>query len=68
MAVAGVAEHAHCEICGKPVTVGDRRCGSPECEEKFQASIRAKKRGMWMFIGVIFLAMMMSLFGRGLFG
>ncbi|MHB1261925.1 MAG: DUF2116 family Zn-ribbon domain-containing protein [Thermoplasmatota archaeon] len=64
MAVAGVAEHAHCEICGKPVTVGDRRCGSTECEEKFQASIRAKKRGMWMFVGLIFLLLIITNLGR----
>lgn len=62
--VAGVPEHAHCEICGKPVTVGERRCGSPECEEKFQASIRAKKRGMWMFVGLIFLLLIITNLGR----
>lgn len=64
--VAGVPEHAHCEICSKPVEVGQRRCGSKDCEERFEASLRAKKRGMYMFIGVILLVMLMSLFGRGL--
>ena len=64
LAVAGVADHAHCEICGKPVTVGERRCGSTECEEKFNAALRAKKRGMWMFIGLIFLVMLFSTLGR----
>ena len=66
LAVAGVPEHAHCEMCGIPVTVGDRRCGSDACEKKFQEALRAKKRGMWLFIGVIFAAMMMTLFGRTL--
>jgi predicted nucleic acid-binding Zn ribbon protein len=63
--VAGVPEHAHCEMCQTPVEVGQRRCGSKECEERFEAALRAKKRGMYMFIGVIFLVMMISFFGRG---
>ena len=64
LAVAGVPEHAHCEMCGTPVTVGDRRCGSAACEEKFQASIRQKKRGMYMFVGLIFLLLLVSTLGR----
>lgn len=64
--VAGVPEHAHCEICARTVTVGERRCGSPECEEKFNAAVKAKKRGMWMFVGLIFLLLMMSTLGRNL--
>lgn len=66
LAVAGVPAHGHCEICATPVEVGNRRCGSEACEKRFQEAIKAKKRGMWMFIGVIFLVMMMSIFGRGL--
>lgn len=61
---AGVAPHAHCEICGTPVEVGERRCGSKECEQKFQDSVKAKKRGMWMFVLLIFLVMLMSTLGR----
>ena len=64
--VAGVPEHAHCEICGRPVTVGERRCGSQECEEKFNAAVKAKKRGMYMFVGLIFLLLVISTLGRGL--
>ena len=64
--LAGVAEHAHCEMCGTTVTVGERRCGSQACEEKFQAAIRAKKRGMWMFVGLIFILLLMSTIGRNL--
>lgn len=62
--VAGVPVHAHCEICGTPVEVGERRCGSAACEEKFEAALRAKKRGMYMFIGLIFLVMLFSVVGR----
>ena len=58
--VAGVPEHAHCEICGKPVEVGSRRCGSEACEKRFQDSLKAKKRGMWMFIGLIFILLLLT--------
>ena len=62
--VAGVPPHAHCEMCGTTVEVGERRCGSAACEEKFQAALRAKKRGMWMFVGLIFVLLLMSTIGR----
>lgn len=62
--VQGVPPHAHCEICGTPVEVGERRCGSKDCEEKFQQALKAKKRGMWMFVGLIFLLLMISTIGR----
>jgi predicted nucleic acid-binding Zn ribbon protein len=68
MMVAGVPPHAHCEICGTPVEVGQRRCGSAACEEKFKEAIKAKKRGMWMFIGVIFVVLVLSMSGRLGFG
>lgn len=48
-----IPAHAHCEMCQTPVTVGDRRCGDEACEAKFQAALKQKKRGMYMFIGLI---------------
>jgi predicted nucleic acid-binding Zn ribbon protein len=62
--VAGVPPHAHCEMCGTPVEVGNRRCGSAECETKFQESMRAKKRGMYMFVGLIFILLVLSQLSR----
>ena len=62
--VAGVPPHAHCEICGTPVEVGNRRCGSKECEEKFQEALRAKKRGMYTFVGLILILLLISALGR----
>jgi predicted nucleic acid-binding Zn ribbon protein len=58
--VAGVPEHAHCEICATTVAVGERRCGSEACEKKFQEAVKAKKRGMWMFIGLIFILLILT--------
>ncbi len=58
-----IPEHSHCEMCQRPVAVGDRRCGSDECEAKFQAALKAKKRGMYMFIGVILLVLIITTWG-----
>jgi predicted nucleic acid-binding Zn ribbon protein len=60
MTLQGVSDHAHCEMCGTPVGVGTRRCGSAACEEKFQGALRAKKRGMWLFIGLIFILLVLT--------
>jgi predicted nucleic acid-binding Zn ribbon protein len=47
-------------MCQTPVTVGDRRCGDEACEKKFQESIRLKKRGMYMFIGLIVVVLIFT--------
>jgi len=59
----GVPPHAHCEICGTPVEVGQRRCGSDECERKFAEAQRIKKRSVWMLVGVLFLVMLFTFVG-----
>lgn len=60
LALSGVPEHGHCEMCGTPVKVGDRRCGSDACEKKFEAAVRAKKRGMYLFVGLIFVLLVLT--------
>lgn len=52
MAVAGLAAHQHCEICGKVVGVGERWCSS-ECETKHAEAQRYKKRQMWILLALI---------------
>lgn len=63
-AVAGVPEHGHCEMCSVPVAVGERRCGAAACEEKFKAALRAKKRGMYLFVGLIFVLLVLTQLGK----
>ena len=62
--VQGVPPHAHCAICGTPVEVGQKRCGSADCEAKHAEAQRVKKRSVWMLVGVLFLVMFLSLLGR----
>lgn len=65
-ALVSVPEHAHCEICQVPVKRGDRRCGSPECETKFQQAIKAKKRSVFIFMGLVVAILVLSkLLGSG---
>lgn len=59
-ALVSIPEHAHCEICQVPVKRGDRRCGSPECEAKFQQAIKAKKRSVFILMGVLVAAMLLA--------
>ncbi len=54
-----VVDHAHCEICGRVVRIGDRVC-SPECQEKLDEVQRMKKRSMFMMIGIIVAAVLLS--------
>ena len=60
MALPNVPEHGHCEICHTPVKVGERFCGSAACAEKHQQNIKEKKRQVYMFIGVIVAAVLLS--------
>lgn len=62
--VTAVPEHSHCEMCHKPITLGDRLCGSEACKAKFDASVRAKKRGMYLFVGLIFVLLVLTQLGR----
>jgi len=52
MSAVQIAEHAHCEICGRVVKVGTRWCGE-ECEAKHDEAQKYKKRQMWLFLALI---------------
>ncbi|MHB8633592.1 MAG: DUF2116 family Zn-ribbon domain-containing protein [Thermoplasmatota archaeon] len=58
-----ISPHAHCEMCQQAVPLGDRRCGAEKCEEKFQEAIKAKRRSMMMLIGILVVALVLTLWG-----
>lgn len=65
MAVEGVPKHAHCEICGTPVKVGERWC-STACEEKHEEIQAQKKKSMWKFVALLAgLLILLQLFRLG---
>lgn len=47
-----IQEHAHCEICGKVVEVGERWCGKT-CEEKHDENQAEKKKAMYKMVAII---------------
>jgi predicted nucleic acid-binding Zn ribbon protein len=63
----GVAEHKHCEVCGKAVALDGRVC-SPECQAKAVAAWRQRKRSLYVFMAAIALVLLFSMFGGRLFG
>ncbi|MFO1533871.1 MAG: DUF2116 family Zn-ribbon domain-containing protein [Thermoplasmatota archaeon] len=64
--VAGVAEHRHCEVCGKSIALDGRVC-SPECAKRLQEAIKTKKRSVYILMGVVFLTVVFSLYGNQIF-
>ncbi len=61
MTVPAVPDHKHCEICGTPVVMDKRVC-SGKCQKGLDEAIRAKKRGMYIFIGLILVVLLLSKF------
>lgn len=52
MSPVQIAEHNHCEVCGRVVKGGQRWCGD-ECKEKHDAAMREKKKWMWIWVAAI---------------
>lgn len=55
-----IPEHSHCHICGRTVAVGVELCDSADCKEKKEEALAMKKRGVWMIIGVIVAAVLLT--------
>jgi predicted nucleic acid-binding Zn ribbon protein len=63
----GVAEHKHCEACGKSIGLEGRVC-STECVARMEEALKAKKRSVYIMMGIILLTLLFTLYGKGLFG
>ena len=61
--LANVTEHRHCEICQGAIPLEDRLCGSEACLKKFNEALKAKKRAMYMLVGIILVAMLFGALG-----
>jgi len=64
--VGGLPEHKHCEVCGRSIAVGNRVCG-PACQRKFDEAVRARKRSVYIFVGLMAVLLFLSLYGGKLF-
>ncbi len=47
--VTGLADHKHCEVCGKSIALDGRVC-SPECKARLQEAFRMKRRSVYIFV------------------
>ncbi len=65
--VAGVAEHRHCESCGKAIGLEGRVC-STACVEKFDNAVRMRRRSVYIFVGLMAVMLAFGLYGTKLFG
>ena len=59
-----VPSHRHCNGCGAPIALDETFC-SPECANKLISQRKKQQRSTLIFMGIIFLAMVLFLFTRG---
>lgn len=55
----GVPEHKHCEVCGKSIALEGRVC-SAECVTRLQEALKAKKRSVYIFLGLFALILFLT--------
>jgi predicted nucleic acid-binding Zn ribbon protein len=65
--VSGIPAHKHCEVCGKAVALDGRVC-SPECQAKAIEAFRMRRRSVYIFVGLMAIALLFGLYGTKLIG
>jgi len=50
--VEKIAQHTHCQMCGKAVTVNETLC-SEECKQKYQNILKKRRRYVYIMYGAI---------------
>lgn len=53
-----IVNHAHCEVCGRVVEVGQRVC-SPECQTKLDEAQRIKKRSAILIVLMVLFVLLL---------
>jgi len=46
-------DHGHCEICKRMIALGKERCGDEECEAKYAAGQKEKKRSVILMVAAL---------------
>lgn len=60
--VANLPEHRHCDVCGRSIAMGNKVC-SPECQKRFDEAVKARKRSVYIFIGLFALMLFLTFYG-----
>jgi predicted nucleic acid-binding Zn ribbon protein len=58
--VERVAQHTHCQICGKTIPISETLC-SDECKQKYQSMIKKRKILIYIMYALIFVIIGMVL-------
>jgi len=56
--VEKVAQHSHCQICGKAIPISETLC-SDECKQKYAGMIKKRKILMYIMYALIFVILIM---------
>ena len=62
--VEKVAQHSHCQICGKAIPISETLC-SDECKQKYAGMIKKRKMLMYIMYALIGVILIMFIIGGG---
>jgi len=61
--VEKVAQHTHCQICGKAIPITETLC-SEECKQRYQTMVKKRKMLVYIMYGLIAFILVLFLFGN----
>ncbi len=59
--VEKVAQHTHCQICGKAIPITETLC-SEECKQRYQTMVKKRKMLVYIMYGLIAFILVLFLF------
>ncbi len=62
--VEKVAQHSHCQICGKAIPISETLC-SDECKQKYAGMIKKRKLLMYIMYALIGVILIMFILSSG---
>lgn len=65
--VTDLLAHKHCEACGTSIGLEGRVC-SEACVAKFADAVRTRRRSVYIFVGLMAIALLYGMFGARIFG
>ena len=62
--VEKVAQHSHCQICGKAIPISETLC-SDECKQKYAGMVKKRKMLMYIMYALIGVILIMFILSSG---
>ena len=59
--VEKVAQHTHCQICGKAIPISETLC-SEECKQRYQTMVKKRKILVYVMYGLIAFILVLYLY------